>query len=110
MTAVSDFVQVQLSATGIAFAGKGATLRVGNGHFDYTFMPGAPVRVLTSEWRKTLSLKAYAGQPILEVAPTAAAAPAKPVAAASHTISPAVSHTDPPPTVPVPVPDPIEVK
>ena len=91
----SDFIQVQLSPAGVAFAGKGGAVRIANGHFDYTFTASKPVRVLTSEWRKALSLKVYKGAPILEaVAAAAPAAPAKPAPPQSHTVSPAASHTD----------------
>jgi hypothetical protein len=70
----SDFIDVQLSAAGAAFAGDGATLRIGNGRFNYTFVSGTPVRVLTSEWRLALSHRRHDGAPILEPAPDVPAA------------------------------------
>jgi hypothetical protein len=95
----SDFVDLQLSSAGIAFCGQGASLRIANGHYDYTFTPGTPVRVLSSEWRRGFPVKTCNGQPILEVIPEAPAA-RPPVKAASlraaRVISPAASHTDAP--------------
>jgi hypothetical protein len=100
----SDFVQAQLSAAGITFASKGASVRISNGHFSYLFTPGNPVKVLSSEWRRSLSIQAHEGQPILEVAPppslpSAAPAAIKAVTAATRSsrfFSPAASHTDAP--------------
>jgi hypothetical protein len=99
----SDFVQVQLSAAGLAFAGAGGQVRIANGHFCYIFTPGKPVRVLASEWRRVLSIKLFNGQPIFEIAPailSTPTAPAAPVKAgsqrAARVISPAISHTDAP--------------
>jgi hypothetical protein len=89
MTAASDFVQVQLSASGVAL---GASVRINNGHFSYTFAVGKPVRVLTSEWARVLSLKTFKGAQIFELAPGAAAP------TSTRTISPAASHTDAPAT------------
>jgi hypothetical protein len=96
-TAASDFVQVQLSAAGLNYAGSSATVRIANGHFSYVFTGSNPVRVLSSEWRRVLSLKQYQGQPIFEIAPTAPVA-ATPAAAApvTHVISAPASHTDAP--------------
>lgn len=88
-----DFVQVQLSASGIAFAGEGAQVRIVNGHYNYLFTPGSPVKVLTSEWSRSLSLKNFNGQPILEVAAASAADPAAPTVTE---IIPGASHTDAP--------------
>jgi hypothetical protein len=87
MTTVSDFVQVQLSPAGVAFAGPGGSVRVTNGRFDYTFAQGTPVRVLVSEWRKVLSLRSHQGAAIFE----AVAAPS-----VVRTISPVSSHSDAP--------------
>jgi hypothetical protein len=70
----SDFVQVQLTAAGVAFAGAAGVVRVGNGHFDYTFKAGTPVRMLSSEWRKHFSKQRSSGQPIFEIAGGSAAA------------------------------------
>jgi hypothetical protein len=100
----SDFVQAQLSAAGITFAGEGALVRISNGHFSYCFTPGNSVKVLTSEWRRFLSLREYQGKPILEVAPppslpSAAPAATRAATAASRSsrfFSPAASHTDAP--------------
>lgn len=66
----SDFVDVQLSADGIAAVGgaKGS-LGIRRMHMNYTFTPGTPVRVLTSEWAKTLSMAQIKGKSIFELAP-----------------------------------------
>ncbi len=77
MKTASDFVEVRLSAVGVSFAGASGSVRVANGHFAYTFTAATPVRVLTSEWRKLLSLKQYKGQPVFEVV-TAESAPQAP--------------------------------
>ena len=90
--APSDFIQVQLTAAGIAFAGKSGTVRIANGHFAYVFA-AAPVRVLISEWSRTLSGKKINGAAILEAVP---AAPVKAGPAPTRTISPGSSHTDAP--------------
>jgi hypothetical protein len=99
-TATPDFVQVQLTAAGVAFAGSGGSVRVANGHFTYLFTATAPVRVLISEWRRTLSTKTFQGAPILAIVPDAeppaAATPKKAAGAAGRVISPAASHTDAP--------------
>jgi len=87
-----DFVQVQLSAAGISFAGAGAKVTLTNGHYNYAFTPGSPVKVLTSEWSRYLSLKSFEGQPILEVVPTVAVKPAPP----TIEIVPGASHIDAP--------------
>lgn len=65
--AKSDFVNVQLSAAGVAFAGAVKQVRISNGHFSYTFTAGTAVRVLTSEWSRVLSRERYQGQPIFEL-------------------------------------------
>jgi hypothetical protein len=89
-----------LSAAGLNYAGQGATVRIANGHFSYVFTGSTPVRVLTSEWRRVLSLKLHLGQPVFEMAPAApvTATPATPAAAApvTHVISAPASHTDAP--------------
>ena len=97
----SDFIQVQLSAAGVAFAGAGAQVRIANGHFCYIFTPGKPVRVLSSEYRRVLAVKLFNGAPIFEIAhailSTPAAAPVKAGSQRSaRVISPAISHTDAP--------------
>jgi hypothetical protein len=92
--ATPDFVQVQLTAAGIAFAGAGQTLRVCNGHFDYTFTPGNPVKVLISEWSRVLSAQLSNGQPVFELVSTGAQAAQQ--SGASVTISPEASHSDAP--------------
>jgi hypothetical protein len=78
----SDFVNIQLSAAGIAAAGANGALRITAAHLSYQFTPGAPVRVLTSEWSKVLSRETLKGKTIFELAPavvlTAAPVAAKP--------------------------------
>lgn len=74
----SDFVNVRLTAAGAAHAGQPGTVRVANGHFDYTFTADTPVRVLTSEWNKLFSKRVVDGAPVFETVPgTDSAAPAK---------------------------------
>jgi hypothetical protein len=95
----SDFVQVQLSAAGVAMAGTGAQVRIANGHFSYVFTAGQSTRVLNSEWRRTLSLKMSQGKPIFQIAASLADAPAAAPAKANRSvriISPVASHTDAP--------------
>lgn len=64
----SDFVNVELSAAGVAFAGKGGVVRITAAHFDYTFAAGKTVRVLTSEWSRSLSKRLVNGKSILQIA------------------------------------------
>ena len=64
----SDFVNVQLSADGLAYA-NGKQLRIGTGRLDYTFKGSSPVRVLTSEWAKVLSKQTIKGAAIFALAP-----------------------------------------
>lgn len=96
-TATSDFVEVQLSAAGEKLAGAGGTVRIATAHFSYAFMATTPVRVLSSEWRRALSLKTYQGAAILEiVSDTTATAETQAVATAAskRTATVAASHTD----------------
>jgi hypothetical protein len=95
-TVTSDFVQVQLTAAGIAMAGTDGSVRIANGHFSYVFTAGNAVRVLSSEWRRVLSLKLYQGQAILEIAPVATVAATKTSASSTRVVSPVASHTDAP--------------
>ena len=67
----SDFVEVQLSAAGLEFAG-GCDLRIATLHMHYTFQPGIPVRVLTSEWSRVLERESWKGQALFELAAEAA--------------------------------------
>ena len=47
----NDFVQVQMSAAGVAFAGKGGVLRVENSRSHFLFTAGKAERVVKSyEW------------------------------------------------------------
>jgi hypothetical protein len=80
----SDFVNVQLSSAGQKIAGAKGTLRVTTQHFSYEFTAGAPTRVLSSEWRRTLSREMIQGEKVLELA---AAPVAQPVAAQPTTKS-----------------------
>lgn len=63
----SDFVNVQLTAAGIAAAG--GALRITAHHMSYEFKPGVPVRVLTSEWARVLSSETLRGLNLFELAP-----------------------------------------
>jgi hypothetical protein len=95
----SDFVEVQLSTTGVKFAGAGATMKIATAHFSYTFTATTPTRVLTSEWRRVLSLKTYRGAAILEVVSESEATveTAASIAASSkRTATVGASHTDAP--------------
>ena len=83
----SDFVNVQLSAAGVA-AAKGQ-LRITAAHLTYVFTPGVPVRVLTSEWNKVLSRERLKGKLIFELAPRAAVAAAAPAVPAPVSVKPA---------------------
>ena len=70
----NDFVLVQLTAAGIAFA-EGHPLTLSNGRRTFTFKPGdAPARVEKSyEWNVVLSKQhTPAGLPLFELAPAAA--------------------------------------
>lgn len=87
MSTQSDFVQVELSAAGVEFAGKGGIVRITAAHFDYTFSAGKPsVRVLTSEWSRSLSKRAWQGNPILQIAQPVPATPSAPSVASTATV------------------------
>jgi hypothetical protein len=104
--ATPDFVELQLTAAGVAFAGEGGIVRMNNGHYSYTFTASQPVRVLSSEWRRGFPVKTFDGQPILQIAKpspapvsassSSAAPAAKAKTRSSRFISPAASHTDAP--------------
>jgi len=99
MATDSDFVDVQLSAAGVKFAGDGGTVRIATAHFSYAFTADTPVRVLSSEWRRVLSLKNYQGVAILEIVSDATATAetaAKTTASSKRTATVAASHTDAP--------------
>ena len=91
-----DFVEVQLTAAGITMAAPGTILRIANGHFSYLFTVGTPVRVLSSEWRRTLSILTYKGAPVLAIVAAATPAPAAQKTTTARVTSPAASHTDAP--------------
>ena len=74
----SDFVSIQLTAAGA----KGAPVGFANGHFNYEFAAGQPVRVLTSEWARVLSRETIGGGPLFELAPEAPAPKPVPAPAA----------------------------
>lgn len=99
MATDSDFVEVQLSAAGVKFAGTGGTVRISTAHLSYAFTATTPVRVLSSEWRRVLSLKNYASAAILEIVSDATATAetaAKTTASSKRTATVAASHTDAP--------------
>ena len=64
----SDFVQAQLSAAGIAFAGSAGVAQINTAHFSYKFTKGVAVKVLSSEWSRVLAKELYQGKPIFELA------------------------------------------
>jgi hypothetical protein len=69
-----DFVQVQLTAAGLKFAGNGP-LKVSNGTRSLAFTPGQTTKVeLSYEWRAWLNNVTRDGQPLFEIAPDAASA------------------------------------
>ena len=102
----SDFVQVQMSEAGIAFAGTGGTIRVENSRSHFVFTAGKPLRVVKSyEWGYLATQKNADGKPLFELVPAAApVAPEAPTAeevaaaaAAAATLAAqheAASHTD----------------
>lgn len=67
--ATPDFVDIQLSPAGASFAGKGGVVQISNGRFSYKVASGKPVRVLISEWSRTLSKETFNGQPIFQLTP-----------------------------------------
>lgn len=75
----SDFVDVQLTEAGVAFAG-GSTLRINVGRRAFAFEPGAPLRVERSyEWGGVLSRQfTPVGEPTFELAPAAPASKSSP--------------------------------
>ncbi len=77
-----DFVQVTLSAAGVAKAGAGKYIRVTFGASDLRFEVGTPLRVTRFEWANLSRMKAK-GQPIFAVVPSGAAAAAAPAAVAA---------------------------
>lgn len=97
-TSESDFVQVQLSADGVALA-AGNNLIVSNGRRSFSFAEGVAQRIeLSYEWKAFLSriVAPSTGKPVFELVPaTPAAKP--PVTAgaesstANSTTAPAVS-------------------
>lgn len=64
----SDFIDIQLSAAGIAFAGKNGTLQISTGRFSYAFKPGESQRVLVSEWSRTIAQEMFEGKTLFEIA------------------------------------------
>ncbi|QNI34534.1 hypothetical protein H7849_11925 [Alloacidobacterium dinghuense] len=62
-TQKSDFVDIELTPA----AAELKQVRVANGHLNYVFTPGKPVRVLTSEWSRVLSKEQHQGQAIFQV-------------------------------------------
>lgn len=78
----SDFVDVQLSAAGLALTGEEGALHISNGRLAYRFAPGSTTRVLTSEWTRVLSRETRDGQALLEAVVAPAAPPRRSAAAA----------------------------
>lgn len=74
----SDFVDVELSAAGLAFAGESGAVRISSAHLSYAFQAGKTVRVLTSEWSRLLARENHNGQPILQIARPATQSLGKP--------------------------------
>lgn len=90
-----DFVQVTLTAAGVAKAGAGKYIRVTFAASDLKFEVGTPQRVTRFEWANLSRMK-YEGQPIFEIvpsgAPAAAAAPAAVTPAKPAAPAPAPNH------------------
>jgi hypothetical protein len=74
-TAVSDFVNVQLTAAGVQIAGASGSIQVTAQRLSYKFTPGLTTRVLTSEWTKVLSKETLQGQTLFELATVATTDP-----------------------------------
>lgn len=64
----SDFLNIELTAAALKIAGPKGAVRVTRRHIDYVFVPGAPTRVLTSEWNRVLSAQKCGGESLLQVA------------------------------------------
>ncbi len=63
----NDFVQVRLTEAGLAFAGKGAQLRIATLHMHYVFTGQASQEVLAAgEWRILAAECDAAGKPLFE--------------------------------------------
>jgi hypothetical protein len=71
---ISDFVQVQLTAAGLAIAGTGP-LTISNGRRTFTFTGTAQQKAeLRYEWKSWLAqVRDGKGNPLFEVAPAVAA-------------------------------------
>ena len=69
----SDFIDIELSAAGMAMAGAGGTVRIASRHLSYTFKAGAAIAVLTSEWTRFFSKQTYQGAAIFQLATAAGA-------------------------------------
>ena len=81
----TDFCDVRLNAAGAAIAGADGAIAITTQHFSYTFTANASTRVLTSEWRKVLSVENIQGQRVLEIVPDAPVSDAQSVPPAEQT-------------------------
>ncbi len=72
-----DFIQVQLTPAGLAFAGQGATVRFATAHMHYVFTGTKPVEVLRRpEWTTLQRHVDAQGNPLLQpFLPATASAP-----------------------------------
>jgi hypothetical protein len=74
MMAGEEFVQVQMSAAGVAYAGVGGVIRAENSRSHFAFVAGEAQRVVRGyEWGYLRDLKDAAGKPLFEIVPSAAA-------------------------------------
>lgn len=75
-----DFLLVQFTAAGLAFA-KGGAMRISNGRISVLFMPSAPTKIARFEWDMLLKDHTTAdGSVLFEIVPpTAPVMPAAPV-------------------------------
>ena len=91
----SDFVNIELSAAGLAMAGKNGAVRVTNRHMNYLVTAGSNTRVLTSEWSRVLSQQKVGDAQIFQIVPAAAPAPVSSSPAPAPTPAPAAAPKTP---------------
>jgi hypothetical protein len=63
-----DFIDVQLTAAGVKYAGAGGVVGVYNGRREFKFTAGQPAKVLKAyEWDKVLATMKAFGEPMFEI-------------------------------------------